>query len=257
QQRAIIAWNGTEEILLLSTDQRATQRSAVLEVIPLPSRPSIKLGSFATFEEAQKLVINKRMWVMAHGGKLAGNLQVPQQAARITFEKKMGAHDLTVAEVLEGDAFVAFVQDYLKNKYGTQDAPIRPEFVKIIESYIEEGFKWFAFDVIVLGDKNQSREPIEYRFASDRVFYPMRISTLERGETKVDLLVFTAQGANHFEGLPAKAIEREPQLSAVAEDFAGLEETWKKFFPAELPLKIDHWKVRGDIASFDKDILVR
>ena len=56
KQRAIILWNGDEEILLLSTDQRATQKSAVLEVIPLPAEPKVRLGSFKTFEAAQKLV---------------------------------------------------------------------------------------------------------------------------------------------------------------------------------------------------------
>lgn len=38
-QRAMIAWNGSEEILLLSTDLRASQATQVLEVLPLPSEP--------------------------------------------------------------------------------------------------------------------------------------------------------------------------------------------------------------------------
>src|SRR5687768_2011865 len=53
KQRALILWNGEEEILLLSTDQRSSQRTAVLEVIPLPSEPKVQLGKFETFEKAQ------------------------------------------------------------------------------------------------------------------------------------------------------------------------------------------------------------
>ena len=38
-QNALIAWNGQEEILYLTTDVRASRASKVLEVLPLPSQP--------------------------------------------------------------------------------------------------------------------------------------------------------------------------------------------------------------------------
>jgi len=49
KQRGIILWNGEEQRLLLSTDQKASERTAVLEVIPLPSEPTVRLGSFESF----------------------------------------------------------------------------------------------------------------------------------------------------------------------------------------------------------------
>ena len=36
-QRALIAWDGKEEILLLSTDMSTSQPTKVLEILPLPS----------------------------------------------------------------------------------------------------------------------------------------------------------------------------------------------------------------------------
>ena len=48
-QRAIIAWNGRTEILLLSTDLRASAPTKVLEVLPLPAEPKVKKGSIRSF----------------------------------------------------------------------------------------------------------------------------------------------------------------------------------------------------------------
>lgn len=266
QQRAIILWNGKEEILLLSTDQKATEKSTILEVIPLPSEPKIRLGAFETFEKAQKLVVEKRMWACAHGGAKAGAAALPANAARITFQQKMGAHDLAVANVLDKDAFVEFVQDYLQQKYQTPEAPIRPEFVAIIQSYLDEGCRWFAFDVIELGDSVQSRQPIEYRFASDQVYYPLRISTLEQGETKVDLLVFAPKSIERFTSLPAEKIRREPVVPVTRDEVEGLEGGWRGFYAnpneAGMPfspasITLNQWIVEGDSPTLTQDVKAR
>ena len=41
QQRALIAWDGYEEILILSTDLYTSETTQVLEIMPLPSEPSV------------------------------------------------------------------------------------------------------------------------------------------------------------------------------------------------------------------------
>ena len=257
KQRALILWDGREEILLLSTDQRATEQTAVLEVIPLPSKPSVRLGSFETFEKAQKLVLEKRMWACAHGGAKAGLTSLPESAGKIVFEEKLGVHDISVAEAINSDKFVNFVQSYLWDKYKTPQAPIKPEFVAIIQSYLDEGFEWFVFDVITLGDSTKTREPIEYRFKSDCVFYPMRISTQERGKTEVEILAFTKHGADNFEGLDRKYFKIDPQLDITKDELEGLNKNWQEFF-GELPVVfLDQWKIEGDISTFVNDIKVK
>lgn len=254
QQRAIILWNGEEQILLLSTDQRATEKSAVLEVIPLPSRPTVRLGSFATFEEAQRLAVNRRMWRFASG---SADIKVPDNAGRIDFHEKLGAHDLTVAEVLRPQGFIQFVQNHLRENYDTQKAPINPEFVGVIRSYLDQGYKWFAFDVITLDETLRSRDPIEYRFKSDHVFYPLRISSMEKGKTNVDLLVFTASGASRFEDLPAREIKRLETVEVAQREVEGLEKGWKNFFGGATNVKMDQWSVKGKSASLVRDIKAR
>ncbi|NQU41865.1 DUF2330 domain-containing protein, partial [bacterium] len=257
KQRAIILWNGIEEILLLSTDQRATKVSAVLEVIPLPSEPKVRLGSFETFEKMDRLVVEQRMWACAHGGARAELAEQVKPAGQITFQKKMGAHDVTVAKVLDGPRFVQFVQDHLAQTYGAEKAPIRPEFVEIINSYITEGFRWFAFDVIVLTDQDQSRHPIEYRFASEEVFYPMRISTLEKGETQVDLTVVSSYGLARFTGLSREKVKVQPTIRLASDKVEGLDQTWLGFFGEREELVANDWRIRGDISTFVSDVRVR
>jgi hypothetical protein len=55
-QRALIAWNEWEEILLLTTDLHASISTKVLEVIPLPSEPEVKEGDIEIFYEATEII---------------------------------------------------------------------------------------------------------------------------------------------------------------------------------------------------------
>ena len=55
-QNAIIAWNGKEQILLLSTDLKASKPTKVLEVLPLPSEPVVTRGDAATFSKINALI---------------------------------------------------------------------------------------------------------------------------------------------------------------------------------------------------------
>lgn len=257
KQRALISWNGDEEILLLSTDQKATEASAILEVIPLPSEPKVRLGKFETFEKAQQLMIQKRLWACAHGGAKAGIAEVPQEAGRITFNEKLGAHNIAVAESLNSEGFVKFVQDFLQKNYKTEDAPIKPDFVKIIELYLEQGFKWFAFDVIMLNETVKSREPIEYRFKSDCAFYPLQISALEQGKTEVDILIFTEKGITPPTGSIYKFMNFEPKFNVSKDEYEGLDDAWKGFFKNPQTIVTDQIKIEDKSSKLTTDVKVK
>jgi len=226
-----------------------------------PSHPNQLSGSalLRAFEKAQRLVVEKRTWAVAHGGARAGLVKLPEDAGRITFSEKMGAHELSVAEVLSEELFVEFVDSYLKDKYQVEEAPIRPQFKQIIQSYVDTGFRWFAFDVIVLDSESTlSREPIEYRFATDRVYYPMRISNLEQGDTEVELLVFTPNGVSEHLGLPAKSMNREPPVDVTSSEVETLDPMWANFYGQEASnLVMDQWSIKGDIRKFTQDVIAR
>ena len=50
-QRALIAYNGLEEILILSTDLKADRETKVLEIMPLPSEPAVTNADVEIFQK--------------------------------------------------------------------------------------------------------------------------------------------------------------------------------------------------------------
>jgi hypothetical protein len=59
-QNAIVAWNGTEEVLILSVDIQSSESTKVLRIIPLPSNPTnVSEGSFDSFTKLQDIVNEK------------------------------------------------------------------------------------------------------------------------------------------------------------------------------------------------------
>jgi len=78
-QRAMIAWNGAEEILLLSTDLRASYSTMVVEVLPLPAEPEVKKGDLETFRKATDL-INRKLYAgsMGKGRELSEGVVLPR-----------------------------------------------------------------------------------------------------------------------------------------------------------------------------------
>ncbi|MDI6883882.1 MAG: DUF2330 domain-containing protein [Hadesarchaea archaeon] len=55
-QKAIIAWDGENEVLILATDVYASENSWALEVLPLPSEPTVTKGERGSFENASSLI---------------------------------------------------------------------------------------------------------------------------------------------------------------------------------------------------------
>jgi len=92
------------------------------------------------------------------------------------------------------------------------------------------------------------------------VFYPLRISTLEQGETKVDLLVFTPTLMGQFTGLPKSTIQQQPVVNVSLAEVEALEESWRGFFAPATPqpeLTMNQWAIEGDIGTFAKDVKAR
>jgi hypothetical protein len=161
--------------------------------------------------------------------------------------------------VLDRDRFTGFVQSYLKSRYQTPQAPIRPEFLDIIQSYLDAGFRWFAFDVITLDTVNASREPIQYRFKSDKVFYPLRISSLEQGKTEADLLVFYPGGhiLTQFEGIDKNRIEMTEPVDLTHQEIGTIDSAWSSWFIKSPRIRMTRWTISGKSAELLKDVQVR
>jgi hypothetical protein len=253
-QRGIILWNGVEETLLLSTEIRTSAPVSILEVIPFPSEPKVELGEFETFEKMQRLLIEKSMWTVASGGGVPGVSPPIDEAARVTFYQEMGAHHLAVVEVLNAPYFADWVMKF----FGEQKAvnpKIDPKFIDVINDYLQRNHRWFVFDVIETSDRLQSRQPVQYRFASPHVYYPLEISTLETGKTKVDLLLLTKQPIEGYKDLTF-AVDREKGVAVTKEELSGVSEEWAAFMGAD-SFTMQRVHIKGNIRELKSDFIVR
>jgi hypothetical protein len=259
-QRALIAWNGEEEILILSTDLRASRATKVLEVMPFPAEPRVKKGDVGVFQRAVKL-INSKIPRPDYALALRMSSEPVSAAApppgEITFHQRIGAHDVSVAHVVSGEGFVEWVNDYLK-RASVGNPVIPPRLRKVVEEYIDDGFCWFAFDVVELGDKFKSLEALHYRFPSSSLFYPVKISRSNEGQTSIELLVLTWRLMQSFTGIPRSQIElRHDPVSLTAAEVRSLDKDMDKLLDHQDGVKLRIWRVEGDFSTFDRDILAR
>jgi hypothetical protein len=255
-QRAMIAWNGKEEILLLSTDLHASDSTTLLEVLPLPSEPDVKKGDLETFRKATDL-INKKLYSgqMAKGRELSEGVIVP--SGEVTFHKRIGAHDISVTHLLDAQGFVGWVIGYLRT-LGVERDVISAEMKKLINDYISEGCEWYVFDVVSIGKETVTNEPIQYRFKSDHVFYPLKITSTAQGATSIELLILTPRLLSRFPSLPIDRIKlKHDPISIKQEELNELNEEMYELLKEHDRLRLRIWEIQGELKNFNSDLLAR
>jgi hypothetical protein len=189
-QNAIVAWNGNEEIIILSTDMKSSESTLVLELIPLPSNPTkVEEGSSESFTKLVEIVNRKagemREMVLGPGiqkGEVTG--------VEITFHEKIGPHDVTIVKVNDLDYFINWVKDFSTNQ-DFEYTEIPSNFKTTISNYLDRNIDHFVFDVIETNESSQTVNPLIYRFESDYLYYPIEItSTSDVGWSSSRINVF-------------------------------------------------------------------
>jgi hypothetical protein len=259
-QRALIAWNGEEEILILSTDLQASRATKVLEVMPFPAEPRVKKGDVGVFRRAVRLINSKSPRPQLAMGLRAGQDRAVAEApppGEITFHERIGAHDVSVARVVSGDGFVEWVNDYLR-RASVGNPVIPPRLRKVVQEYINDGFCWFAFDVVELGNKFKTLEALQYRFTTSALFYPVKISRSNQGPTSMELLILTPNLLGRFTGIPRSQIQlRHEPVSLTSAEVRSLDKGMDELLDHREDVKLRIWRVEGDFATFDRDIIAQ
>ena len=221
-QKAIIAWNGEEEILVISTDIYTSENSTILRVLPLPSNPSeIEIGDFSSFEEVMYLI-----W--EHTPPYLG----PAPGVNITFHKKIGAHDITIVEANNVSEFIKWAEDYLAG-HGIEKGISGEKLEMVISDYIERGLKFFVFDLTDVSEERESVKPIIYRFESDFLYYPLEISKLASGDVDIDVFAVTKDKiesasiseleiAEYWDGTPVEFRINEEEIEEISPEISAL-----------------------------------
>jgi hypothetical protein len=185
-QKAIIAWNGQEELLILSTDVTAVGETLALEIMPLPSNPTkIEKASFESFVTIQNLLGTHALAVMGENYRSDS-----AKSIEVTFHERIGAHDITVVKAGDASELTSWAEDFLESNNITQDISLE-KFEAVIEEYMALGFRYYVLDIIQMSADQKSVEPILYQFETNFLYYPLRISSPISGNTKITLFLLT------------------------------------------------------------------
>jgi hypothetical protein len=252
-QKAIIAWNGEVERLILSTDLYAGADTKVLEVLPLPSEPGVSEGSFQSFQAVQQLMMNNLPRVSVPEKELGG--------FEIVFHERIGAHDITVVKATSIDELVNFILDYAQ-KIGVSQVPsVYGRARDILQDYSTRGFNYWVLDFVDVYSTARSIEPVVYEFRSTRLYYPLKVSATANGRTEVILYLVTTELIRQ-EDIPAKmrlasyqSIDQAIQFQLLPQDLSTIDSRLAELFPTgDGPVA---WftavKYEGELSDLDFD----
>jgi hypothetical protein len=244
-QAGVLAWNGSEEILVLKTNEQSkVGGGATLSFMPLPGKPiDIKEG-------------DKRLWRRC-AALLASKLQAAASKDLI-MERTIGAHNIFVWEITNFDEFANKVQKYIRTKYrGKAVAVLSKDTERVVKRYFKAGFRYFAFDLVLVGDKPAAKVAIEYHFKSPYLYYPMVVSQSGgTGNTQVDLMVITnpnSLGKTSFRAADVTVVGGKSVNFTIGE-LRGLHSGMAGLFRGTVQVR--HWRIKGKLEGFDKDLIV-
>jgi hypothetical protein len=183
-QKAIIAYNGVEEILILGTDLHASAPTKALRFIPFPSEPQVFLAPNTCFQNLEMLFSKYKMTYLV---QLRGGSQ--REAVEFRFHKRLGAHDVTVVQIQDAHHFTTWVNEFFRQK-GLPNRTLSSQETSIITDYVQRGFSFFVFDLVELGQETTSIEPLLYRFPTRSFYYPLKASKLFGKVGTIELFVF-------------------------------------------------------------------
>lgn len=185
EQNAIIGWNGSEEVLILSTNVKASSQTAVVEVLPLPSKPHIEGAEMISFHMVENYVNMK----MEPEYPSFGFGQGRESAFHLVSQERIGAHNISVVKINRSEEFVEWFKGFVRQKGYDREVPV--EFNQIIGDYVGRGYDYLAIDVINATSEERSVDPILYRFKSDKIYYPLEITAPINSVTEINLFIFS------------------------------------------------------------------
>ncbi|MBI4366063.1 MAG: DUF2330 domain-containing protein [Deltaproteobacteria bacterium] len=255
RQQAIIGWNGQEELLILGTDRRASMRVKVLEILPLPSEPTIWKADAEIFETVRALMA-ERTAARRPRGEMVKGLAGFAAAGEITKHRRIGAHDIRVVQVQDADAFVRWSREMLR-KWGAKIAKLPQGFRATLQRYLADGYTWFVYDIVELGPETETIEAIGYRFLSEKVYFPLRVSMLDAGESTVDLFVISDQDLTMPHAVGQAAVTAAHAAFAIsAKDQRRLDGKLAGMFPGKGAASFRAWTLHAKTRAFTQDLNV-
>lgn len=247
-QKAVVAWDGNMETLILSTKIKIDDLANVGWVTPIPSstKPEVEEGSISIFYDLADLFkgSEKRSWTPGVGLEDTGEVEVIEVS-------EVGIYDVTILKAADAAALEAWLNE---NGY------LMPEGAStVLEEYCGEDSYFIANKVdlanryadltVTNADRSCAQEisdtillyrsgptldyqvevamedsetcadanyeavkvmvelevgvatPLKITFSPGTPFYPLKLSSINEGETLIDVYVFSAEPVEDVSGL--------------------------------------------------------
>ena len=257
-QTAIAAWNGTREVLLLSTDVSSSAESEVVQIMPLPSNPSIFKGETNSFLKVKGLVntffeVNavRSTPVRFYFGTLGMRDQgIPQ--VEITFQEIIGDHDLTVVKAEKAEELTQWLNGFLESKGYTK--PLPSNLGTLLDNYTTEGINFFVVDMISTNSTTKTVEPLTYEFDTLKLYYPLQISDLFSGNTEISLFTLTNNVLETDLAL-TNTFSKRAQFQIKQDTLEEISPSVAGIFSGNPYLSYFYFK--GPLSSFNEDVMAR
>lgn len=250
EQYGLVAWNGKQELLILSTGEQALtggEKTMMLSFMPLPGKcRDIKEAKTEVIDAAHKLVYSKLGTSRGKGVELT---------------RKFGPHNIFVWKVDDRDEFINRVQAYIQSKFGGRAVALfTPDTAKVLDQYLDDGYKYFAFDLVDMSNEKPSeKRAIAYYFDTKYLYYPLRVSQSGgTDKTAIRLAVFTkSDGQFAFHGLDPDRVTvvGDRTVKATNAELKGIDPMLAKLFgSSDAVARI--WRLDGQLDEFEKDLIV-
>ena len=185
-QKAVILYADGREDLILSVRYEGNADDFAW-VVPVPSRPNVEVADPELFWELANLT--RKPVLHESNGFLPGVGNYEGPGVDVLEEKVVGPYDVAILSA--GDP--ASLTDWLNSK--GYSFPESGE--KIIEEYIRNGWYFVASKISTgkeaSGLAEGTIEPLLLSFKTDRIVYPLRITSVSSDFCEVLLYVFTEQ----------------------------------------------------------------
>ena len=186
---AVLTQDGATEQVLLSMDTLANTADAAL-LIPTPTRAEARLAEATVFPGLDRLiapaeVVEYRWWPRWNRGNLAGAPQAAAGAPPVSVleTKRLGNLEVTTLAADDAKALASWL--------GAHGYVMRKGLAAALRPYVADGWFYTAIRLTTPSqDLSGALQPIELRFASDQLVYPMRLSAAAETPQFVRTFVF-------------------------------------------------------------------
>ncbi len=189
-QKAIILYDEGVEDLVLQVKYKG-KASDFAWIVPVPSKPKVKAVGGDIFAEISLYTQLRRRWdVFLHRRGIDEEVEVIER-------KKISVYDVAVLNAKNSQALLIWLND---NGFSIPD-----KAKQIINNYIKK--KWTFVALRIHPDEEKlwvekslnegTLVPLKFTFSSKEIVYPLKISSLNKGETEVLLYVFYNDAVVH------------------------------------------------------------